>query len=143
MSWIPETVHRLIMAGIKPDDARALRRIGITLDRWHEFECGDSNDYGSWAIDRDETESGDGLPYLVRHHYSHGKGPDRTTRTRIRDRERGAIKRLAAIMARYPGWRAYIQSDPRGTALYILRPEIVRPDEDLSTYYSVGIAAYK
>jgi hypothetical protein len=37
----------------------------------------------------------------------------------IPDRERGAQKRLAMIMAKYPGWQAYVQGDPRGASLYI------------------------
>ena len=38
----------------------------------------------------------------------------------IADRETGARKRLAVIMARYPHLTAYVQGDPRGCALYIL-----------------------
>ena len=32
----------------------------------------------------------------------------------IPDRERGAIRRLDKLMARYPGLRYYLQTDPRG-----------------------------
>jgi hypothetical protein len=38
-------------------------------------------------------------------------------------------------MARYPSLRAYIQGDPRGASLYIMRPD----DRE----YSQGIAVYK
>ncbi len=40
-------------------------------------------------------------------------------------------------MAKYPALRAYIQTDPRGCALYILPPGIT--DDN----YSRGIAVYK
>ena len=44
-----DCIYSLMQAGIKPDDAQALRRISMTLQRWHELECGDSNSYGSCA----------------------------------------------------------------------------------------------
>src|SRR5262245_56481698 len=45
-------LQRLVTAGISLDDAHSLRRISMTLHRWHELECGDSNDYASWCITR-------------------------------------------------------------------------------------------
>jgi hypothetical protein len=33
-------------------DAVQLRRIAMTLHRWRELECGNSNNYASWAIVR-------------------------------------------------------------------------------------------
>lgn len=133
-------IESLKREGITEDDALALRRISMTLQRWFELECGDGNSYGSWAIERDEQTE---VPYMVRHHYAHGQGKDRTTKTRIPDREAGARKRLAAIMARYPSLAAYIQTDPRGASLYILRPGDVQTGEDVSSHYSRGIAVYK
>src|SRR3990167_5933489 len=105
--------YRLFNAGVTSitfDDANTLRRAELTLQRWHELECGDGNDYGSWAIERDDN--GDGPPFMVYHHYHWTR--DETTgqqvnhatasRTRIPDRETGARKRLSQIMARYPGF---------------------------------------
>ena len=57
--------------------------------------------------------------------------------------ERGAQKRLAKIMARYPGYQAYVQGDPRGAALYILRPGDVPEGADVASCYNRGIAVYK
>lgn len=138
----PECIPPLVRAGIDPVDARALRRIAMQLQRWHELECGDSNDYGSWAIERDGNEP-DSKPYLVHHHYLHGRGADYTTRTPIPDREMGARKRLAKIMSRYPTLKSYVQGDPRGAALYILRPGDVPAGESVNAYYSRGIAVYR
>jgi hypothetical protein len=45
-------------------------------------------------------------------------------------------------MARYPALSAYIQGDPRGAALYILRPGDVPAGADVDAYYSCGIAVY-
>src|SRR3990167_8610343 len=111
--------YRLFNAGVTSitfDDANTLRRAELTLQRWHELECGDGNNYGSWEIERDDN--GDGPPFMVHHHYQHGNGKDTVTRTRIADREAGALRRVAAICARL-GAHYYHQTDPRGCALYI------------------------
>lgn len=107
--------------GISYEDAAKLRRIEMTLQRWAELECGDSNEYASWSIERDEeTEK----PYMVTH-YNGARGSagesGRVSRARIADREAGALRRLARIMSAYPGLTYYHQTDPRGCALYILR----------------------
>ena len=140
----------LLSLGFTREEAESLRRINMTLRRWFERECGDSNTYGAWAIERDDD--GDGKPYLVHHHYQHGAGKDTVTRTPIADRETGARKRLAAILntrnARVnPASRSdkdvlsvYVQTDPRGCALYILRPGDVPEGADVSSYYTRGIA---
>ena len=139
--------------GFTRDEAEQLRRISMTLRRWFELECGDSNQYGSWAIERDGDDD-DSIPYMVHHHYRHGQGKDSTTRTRIADRETGARKRLAAIVERrnsstdamlttdFHRVRYYVQTDPRGAALYILRPGDVPDDGDVSSYYTRGICVY-
>lgn len=98
------------------DDANTLRRAEKTLHSWAELECGDGNDYASWAIERDEN--GEGVPYLVQHHYAHGAGKDSVTRTRIPDREAGALKRISELCKR-TGAHFYHQTDPRGCALYV------------------------
>lgn len=92
------------------DDANTLRRAQITLHRWAEQECGDGNDYMSWAIERDEST---GLPYRVV--YPH-KGE--TRRYRVADREAGALRRVKAICAAH-GLHFFHQTDPRGCALYV------------------------
>lgn len=120
--------------GITRDDAEQLRRISMTLRRWFERECGDSNDYGSFAIERDETTD---KPFLVVH--SH-RPPFGVRRLPIADRETGARKRLAAIMAKYPTLTAYVQSDPRGCALYILTAEHLASGHDINSIYNRGVA---
>lgn len=109
-----ECIPTLIRAGIDIDDAQALRRIAMTLHRWHELECG--TDGG--CIERDEKT---GLTYWYNANSRYLAANDRRAYSRIPDRETGAKKRLDAIMARYPNLKAYVQGDPRGAALYILR----------------------
>jgi hypothetical protein len=47
------------------------------------------------------------------------------------------------IRAKSPGWQAYIQGDPRGASLYILRPGDIPDGADVNSCYTRGIAAYK
>lgn len=140
-------------------DAESLRRISMTLHRWHELECGDGNEHGSWCITRGRwrtfiPEEGkpvktfehddDEKPFLEYHHYTHGAGKDSVTYSALPDREAGAKRRLATVLKRYPGVQAYIQTDPRGSALYMLPPGSVKEGEDVSSVYSSrGIAVFK
>lgn len=90
----------------------ALRRCAMTLHRWAELECGDSNNHASWAIERDAST---GRPYMCRYpHNSNG-----STRELIADRERGALKRARAI-AEALGLSIEHQTDPRGAALALV-----------------------
>lgn len=123
-----ECIDTLRRAGIEYDDAHALRRIAMTLHRWHELECGTDNG----AIERDETT---GKAYWL--NAMSGR------RYPVADRETGAIKRLGKIMAKYPGLQSYIQGDPRGASLYILRPGDVPDGAEVDSYYSRGLAVYK
>jgi hypothetical protein len=91
------------------DDANTLRRAALTLQRWAEGECGSSGKFADWAIQRDD----DGKPW--RYIYPH-RGPN--VRYSIPDRERGALRRVAAICERL-GLHYYHQGDPRGCSLYI------------------------
>lgn len=151
-------IDDLQSAGFSYDDASALRRISMTLHRWHELECGDSNNFASWVITRGRMrtfvpEEGKsvrqfehdeaGKPFMEHHAHSEKKA----RYTPIPDRERGALKRLAKIMARYPGFASYVQGDPRGCALYIVPKTGLfssNPSPDyLAANYSRGIAVYK
>lgn len=132
-----EIMVRLSRYGVSLDDAEKLRRIAMTLARWHEMECGDGNEYVSWAIERDDN--GDGPPYLVRHMHT---GTFATFRTKIADREKGALKRLSAVMVRYPDLLPYVQGDPRGAALHILRRTDLPEGAEIDSYYSRGCAVY-
>jgi hypothetical protein len=120
-------LQQLHAIGIADEDAKALRRISMTLRRWFEHEC-------NGAIQRD-GERGDGRPHW--HNTNTGRkicpAPDR---------ERGALKRLDKIAARYPDLTPYVQGDPRGCAVYVLRPGDVPEGKDADAYYSRGIPVY-
>lgn len=125
--------------GFTDTEADALRRISLTLRRWHELECGmGDNDRREWHIERDENNA----PFLIVH--VHGKDGTKTYRNRVPDRETGARKRLAAILkARNErdsaALNAYVQTDPRGAALYILRPGDILPGMKANECYTRGI----
>lgn len=117
----------LHLLGIAPDDATTLRRISMTLHRWHELECGIDNG----GVERDEKT---GKCFWYSSHT--GK------RSPFADRETGALKRLKAIMAKHPKLGYYVQGDPRGCALYIIRPGDVPAGQDVDAYYNRGLAVY-
>ena len=143
-----ELFARLQKLGFTYEESAALRRIEMTLQRWAEQECGDSNEYGSWAIERDETTE---KPFRVHHHYRHGQGKDTVSRYAIADREAGALRRLKAIIHRrnevfggdpMAGGSTiipYHQADPRGCALYLIKTADVA-GLPLESCYTRGLA---
>jgi hypothetical protein len=140
------TFNALQSLGFTFDECEKLRRISMTLRRWFELECGDGDDRRSWAIERDDN--GDGRPFMVTHYHPRNGAPARTTKSPIADRETGARKRLESIIyarnIRQPFQESplvsyYIQGDPRGPALYILRPGDIPEGSDPCQYYNRGL----
>lgn len=137
--------------GFTRDESDALRRISRTLRRWHELECGTD----SGAIERDDTT---GKPYFV--FYEQGfisNGKPGRCRLPVADRERGALRRLGRIVGlrNTRVWAAssahavhvhavhpYVQTDPRGAALYILRPGDVPAGSKPESCYTNGVCVY-
>ena len=107
---VASRIQRATGLSVSWTDAETLRRAELTLQRWGELECGNGNDYASWAIERDETT---GKPFMVTRPHS-GK----TRRHAIPDREAGALRRVAELCKRL-GLHFYHQGDPRGCALYV------------------------
>lgn len=127
----------LMALGFTQSEAESLRRISMTLRRWHELECGD----GNGCIERDEAT---GRPVYVNAHRTGHRYP-------VADRETGALNRLAKIVRRVNAGRfanqegalqSYVQGDPRGAALYILRPGDVPEGCAAESYYSRGVCVY-
>jgi len=106
-------------------DCTALRRASMTLHRWAEGECGDSNGWASWCIVRDD----DGKTY--RETYPHA---GKMRRERIADRESGALRTVKRICDAN-GLHFYHQGDPRGCALYVSNEPL-----DDQNYSSRGVA---
>ncbi len=125
--------------GFSFDETEILRRAQMTLHRWAEREC-------NGEVERDETT---GKTYAV---YPRMSGPNK--RVRCPDRESGALKRIEATIAarnlkmaagdspNYPRQTLtfYVQGDPRGCALYIIRATDVPEGKDVEAYYSRGVA---
>ena len=134
--------NTLVNLGFTFDEADRLRRISLTLRRWHELECGIDNG----CIERDDDT---GRPYW-RSETTGRKWP-------VADRETGALRRLGHIIGlrntrvwaasdapavREVAVHPYIQTDPRGAALYILRPGDVPDGKDPASYYSRGVCVW-
>ncbi len=140
-----ELFARLQALGFTYEEAVALRRIEMTLQRWGERECGDGSD---WAIERDDATD---KPFNV----YHGEGKSR--RYPVADREAGAIKRLKAIVSarnlresptpfmqtNAQDWVfPYHQSDCRGCNLYlVLRSQLPEVSDEKIIQHSGPNAA--
>lgn len=120
MQWA-RTCATLNGLGFSDDEIEHLRRIQMTLHRWSEREC-------NGDIQRDENTN---RPFTE---WFPGK------RQWKPDKEAGALRRLAKIMEGKIGVQAYVQGDPRGCALYIVRNSDVPVGADIESYYSRGIA---
>jgi hypothetical protein len=132
--------NTLIGLGFTAIQADKLRKISMTLQRWHELECG----IDSGCVERDEAGKA-----LWRSQYSGKLSP-------IADREKGAKMRLDKIIESrnlsewaFLGWpmsqvaiTPYIQGDPRGAALYLIRPDDVPEGKSVDSYYSRGVCVY-
>jgi hypothetical protein len=144
--------NTLLELGFTRAEADQIRRISMTLHRWHELECGTDSyciSRGHWNAETHSLDyDDDGDPF-----YEFAGGSGRNRYQRIPDREKGAIKRLNAIIgdrnkrAVTPGSSQtalgyYIQTDPRGAALYILRPGDVAEGQSVESYYTRGICVY-
>lgn len=128
-----ELIKRLEKLGFSYGEACELRRIQMTLHRWDEAECGDSNDMYSRCLERDEVTD---KPYWVTRWHNENKARRHATP----DREKGALKRLAGIMANHPDMVAYHQGDCRGCALYIVRKSEIPAGSSLDSCYNMGLA---
>lgn len=137
-----ELFSRLQQLGFTYDESVSLRRIEMTLQRWAELECG--NDRG--CIERDEAT---GKPFFT---YERGNGP--RGRYSVADREAGALRRLAAIVAARNAREAqaalphnfviaYHQGDCRGCMVYLVtRAQLTQDGRQLpiDQYYNRGLA---
>jgi hypothetical protein len=131
---ILSSIDMIIGAGIDYADAVALRRASMTLHRWNEAECGDSTGRASYSLERDEDT---GLCYRSVWYHDRLKA----IRYRVADRETGARRRAAKILKKY-GFEPYFQTDPRGCALWIIRPGDVPVGENAAAFYTRGVPVY-
>jgi len=111
--------------GLNWDECETLRRCSMTLHRWAEQEC-------NGEIETDEKT---GATYRVSTFDGRRLYP-------TPNRALGALNRALRIVHEKPGLKLYHQGDPRGAALYVLRPSDIKPGEDVSAVYSRGIAVY-
>jgi len=126
-------IEVLISLGFNSDEVVQLQRIERALQRWGELECGTGTDRVTQSIERDDA----GKPWM-RTQFATRSGWQDTKRP-VRDTEKSNLAKLADIMAKHPNLSAYHQGDPRGCALYILRPNDVPAGKDPGAYYTRGI----
>lgn len=107
------------------EGAYKLRLAELRLHRWAELECGDGDNFKSWAIERDEST---GKPFMCTYMNS-GK----TYKRSIPDREAGALRTIKKICDER-GLYYFHQTDPRGCALFISKTPLTDSD------YSRGCA---
>ena len=110
--------------GFDRKESDTLFRVSHTLRKWFEQECGVENGH----IERDEKT---GKPFFRSHNgftYS------------VRDNETGARKRLAKIMTSHVAYAAYVQTDPRGCALYIAPVSELSDGANVDSVYTRGLA---
>lgn len=119
--------------GLTPEAYNDMCRIEQTLSRWHEEEC-------NGTIQTDEAT---GKPY--RYFPDRYGSPTIRSSAPIANRWAGAKRRANVICNRF-GLHAYIQTDPRGPALYIFRwsdvPVSVPTGRIDQCYASVGFPCY-
>jgi hypothetical protein len=121
-------LERLAKLGIASAMAERLLKAERALQRWAELECGDSNEWASWHVERDEKT---GKPYRVTIPH---RGTTKDRRYPIRDMERAALRWVREI-AEPLGLVWYHQTDPRGCSLYVGRPEMLS-GPNISTCYT-------
>jgi hypothetical protein len=126
--------NALTNLGFSSSEIDQLLSVERGLHRWHELECGTGNDRVSVSVERDEkTEK----PFKRVQFQTRSGWIDR--KTPCRDMEKANLSRLSRIMEGKT-CKAYVQGDPRGCALYILRPGDVPEGCDSHAYYSRGLA---
>lgn len=135
MNFMLDNLQR---AGIEHEDLQPLRRISMTLRRWFELECGTGTDTVSESVERDEVTD---KPFRrVQYMGAGNKWVDK--HYPIADREKGALKRLDVFRVKYPALVFYVQTDPRGCALYAVPVSSIREGERVDSIYNRGIAIY-
>jgi hypothetical protein len=119
-----------------PNDARnaldvlaSMRRAARALHRWSELECGTDAGY----LARDEAT---GRPFMHPAGRMLPGGWYQPTPYSIPDREKSAVASLTRLIARFPGWAWYNQTDPRGAPVYLYKVADVPEGAIIDSCYS-------
>lgn len=128
--------NNLCKMGIRLADVRHLLRIERALNRWHAMECGTRIGKVDVYVFTD-VKTGHTMK-RVEHRGNDGNLYTNVYRTR--NAEATALKQLRRLMLPYCDTLVpYVQSDPRGCSLYILRKSDVA-GADISSVYTRGVA---
>jgi len=121
--------------GFTRGETETLLKAERALHSWAELECGTGDDRHTVSVERDEIT---GKPFRRVQFRRAGQWAE--NRYPVRDMEAAALRRVAAVAAAHPDLSFYHQGDPRGCALYVLRPGDVPAGERAESYYSRGVA---
>ena len=120
-----ERYYRLLESlgahGFSTQDVDSLLRCSRQLSTWCMHEC-------NGTIQRDEKTG---------KCYWYNELGFRFGRTS--DRETGALNRAKSIVAEH-GLTVYYQGDPRGCALWVIRPGDIPAGETVDSFYTNGVA---
>ncbi len=92
------------------EDCFTLRRASLILRKWYENEC------NHYIFEKDGKT------------YKEVQTNKSSYTYQIKNMEKGAIKRIDAICKKYKNLNYFIQTDPRGTALYLSNKPIKAND---------------
>jgi hypothetical protein len=118
--------QRLAHFKLSPDDIAKLLRIEKKLRRWHELQCG----VEAGHVEEVGGEGSGKWEFVNRH----------GNRSPIRDPGKQADKALNVFTAENPDLFFYVQTDPRGCALYLLKKSDAQSGEKLGSVYCRGVA---
>jgi hypothetical protein len=111
---------------LSPEEIAKLLRVEKKLRRWHELQCG----VEAGHVEEIGGEGSGKWEFVNRHGY----------RSPIRDAGKQAEKALNAFTDENSDLFIYVQPDPRGCALYLLKKSQVESGEELSAVYMRGVA---
>lgn len=125
----------LATLGITPEDAARLRRISSSLRNSFEFSCCyDESQAAQEKRSRREENLEAKARQIVAEAWAEANPQPECRQTEI--------LRAASMLPKAPA--VYVQTDPRGCALYVVPAETIArfPGQPLDSIYSQGIAVY-
>ena len=126
---IANTMAALGPHGMTAENLAQCYRLERALRKWHELECGTADG----GVEYDDVDDGELLPTCTFYR------PRTGTRSKFKNQYPVLMRRLERLRADMPSITFYVQGDPRGAALYALRPGDVPVGEDVNSWYTRGV----
>jgi hypothetical protein len=124
-----DVVSQLLKSeGVSTRDAEELAKISMRLRKWKQLEVGTDGGH----IERQENTN---MPFWVR--------DDGSAWVKVADMEAEAMKKLEGIIGKHKRLTAYIQGDPAGVVLYIIRESDIPKGRNIEEFYNRGIPVFR